>query len=299
MNIKQFKYVLELADTKSFGRAAENLNISQPSLSQYIKNIEKGLGVELFDRSGGGVRLTDAGRIYIEAGKKILALEREMYSDFADLSEHKTGTVTVGTSPYRSATLMPEATCKFHEKYPDMCVVVEEMTTDELLLAVERGDFDFALTVSPVDERKFDIEFLREEALVLAVPKSFEPLSLEKSDSSSAEIDVRCIDGKKFVTIGENQPMQKALGNICLDFGINVKSAAVVKSLEAQFAMVQSGVGMALVPEGIKKLSSNDNVVFYKFKQKLPKREVVAVFKKGKAPNAPTKDLIKTIKEIK
>ena len=75
MNTKQLKYGLVLARDGSFSRAANTLNITQPSLSQYIRKIEKELGTELFDRANGDVRLTDAGRVYLEAGRQILDLE--------------------------------------------------------------------------------------------------------------------------------------------------------------------------------------------------------------------------------
>lgn len=66
MNLKQYKYVLTLANEGLFFRAAEELEIKQPSLSQFIKKVEKEIGTELFDRSGGDVRLTDAGYAYID-----------------------------------------------------------------------------------------------------------------------------------------------------------------------------------------------------------------------------------------
>ena len=103
MNIKQYKYVITLAKESSFSKAADVLNITQPSLSQYIKKIEKGIGLELFDRTNGDVRLTDAGRVYIEAGRKILDLEHQMEVSFSDLAAHKTGSLIIGAAPYRAA----------------------------------------------------------------------------------------------------------------------------------------------------------------------------------------------------
>ncbi len=86
MNTKQLKYVLTLVREGTFSRAAEVLNITQPSLSQYIKKIEKEIGLELFDRANGDIRLTDAGRVYVEAGRKILDLEHQMENSFTDLA---------------------------------------------------------------------------------------------------------------------------------------------------------------------------------------------------------------------
>ena len=82
MNARQFRYILVLAAEGSFSKAAKVLNISQPSLSQYVKKIEKQCGLSLFERTNNEVRLTDAGRVYIEAGRKILDIEHQMEGQF-------------------------------------------------------------------------------------------------------------------------------------------------------------------------------------------------------------------------
>lgn len=107
MNTKQFQYVLALAQEGSFSKAADTLNITQPSLSQYIKKIEKQIGLVLFDRTNGDVRLTDAGKVYIETGRKILDLEHRMENSFTDLSNYKTGSLIIGAAPYRAASMLP------------------------------------------------------------------------------------------------------------------------------------------------------------------------------------------------
>ena len=86
MNEKHFLYVRTLAEERSFSRAAEALGISQPSLSQSIRKIEQDAGTELFDRSGAEIRLTDAGRVYLESAQQILDIERRMKSAFADFA---------------------------------------------------------------------------------------------------------------------------------------------------------------------------------------------------------------------
>lgn len=298
MNLKQFKYVLVLANTGSFGKAADELNISQPSLSQYIKKIEQQVGVELFDRTGTGVRLTDAGRVYVDAGKKILDLEHQMQTEFLDLMEHKSGSVIVGTSPYRSAGMMPVAIKRFREQYPGVHVVVEEMTTSELLEDAERGEFDLCLTVSPVDDKIFCSEKIAEEELVLAVPKGYCSFETENmADRKYPAIDAGQIDGQAFVMITENQVMQKALVGLIDEYGLKLRKAAVVKSLEAQIAMVRAGVGLALVPTGIERFCSSEEVDFYSLKQDLPRREVVAMWRKDKKLNQVTRALVDVMKE--
>ncbi len=299
MNAKQFKYVLTLARLGSFAKAADSLNISQPSLSQYVKKIEQQLGVELFDRTGGILRLTNAGRIYIDAGQKILDLERQMYGQFNDLVEYKTGSIIVGTSPYRSAAMMPTVVKQFQEQYPGMHIVVEEMTSQELIDNAAHGQFDLCLTMLPLDERKFCYEKITEEELILVVPSSYQSLPAQQwNDRKYPAIDASVINHQPLVMITENQWMQQALEQMAKDYQLSFRKATIVKSLEAQIAMVRAGVGMALLPSGVERFCTPNEVTCYSFVQQLPKREVVVMWQKERYLNQAMQHLIDTMKKI-
>lgn len=301
MNMKQFRYVLVLTDVGSFSRAADELNISQPSLSQYVKKIESQLGVELFDRANGNVRLTDAGKVYIEAGRKILDLENQMQQQFIDIGEHKIGSITVGTTPFRSVTMMPQILAKFKEQYPGIHVVIDERGTSELKEAGEKGEFDIAVLTLPVDEKKFDYELIMEEEIVLAVPKAWslnnEILNYKQEDSKHKYpvIDFKLFNNQEFVMLTESQIMQRTLDDLCAECGVVARTAAVVKSLKAQIEMVRKGVGVALVPTGVCR-EEDDKVSYYLLKQELPSRKVVAVYRKNQYLSTPVKDLIQVMK---
>lgn len=303
MNMKQFRYVLVLADTGSFSRAADELNISQPSLSQYVKKIETQLGVELFDRANGNVRLTDAGKVYIDAGRKILDLENQMQQRFMDLTEHRTGSIVVGTTPFRSVTMMPNILAKFKELYPGIHVVIDERGTSELKEAGEKGEFDISVLTLPVDEKKFDYELIMEEEIVLAVPKMWTlndtliDYAKEKDGRRFSAIDFGLLHNQAFVILTETQIMQRALEDLRVECNIDIRAAAVVKSLEAQIEMVRKGVGIALVPTGVCR-EEDDRVCYYSLIQDLPRRKVVAVYRKGQYLSSPVKDLIEVMKSL-
>ena len=303
MNMKQFRYVLVLADTGSFSRAAEELNISQPSLSQYVKKIESQLGVELFNRSNGNVRLTDAGKVYIDAGKKILDLENQMQNKFIDLAEHKVGSVVVGTTPFRSVTMMPTVLAKFKEIYPGIHVIIDERGTGELKEAGEKGEFDLFVLTLPVDEKKFDYELIMEEEIVIAVPRYgkvnevLKKHAVTKSECHYEAIDFSILNDQEFVMITDSQVMQHRLNDLCADCGVNPKTAAIVKSLETQIEMVRKGIGIALVPTGVCK-EEDSSINYYSLLQDIPRRKVVAVYRKNQYLSSVEKDLIQLMKSL-
>ena len=299
MNTKQLKYVLILAQEGSFSRAADVLNITQPSLSQYIKKIEREVGLELFHRTNGDVRLTDAGRAYIDAGKKILDLEHQMEVQFSDLASHKTGSLIIGAAPYRAAGMLPAVARAFQTLHPGMHLVVREGTTAELADGLAHGEYDLALTLLPADGRIFAWEKVVEEELVLAAPASWPALPAAAAPGRRyPAVDAAVLDGQSLVTLTDAQYMHRQLENLTAEYRLSVRTAAVVKSLEAQIAMVRAGVGMALAPSGIERFCGPGEVVFYSFVQDLPKREVAVLWRKDRRLSKAAEELKAVIRSI-
>ena len=299
MNTKQLTYVLTLAHEGSFSKAADVLNITQPSLSQYIKKIEKQIGISLFDRTNGDVRLTDAGRVYIEAGRRILSIEHQMENSFTDLQSYKTGSLIIGAAPYRAASMLPTIAHSFQSLHPGMHLVVREGTTAELVEGMEHGEYDLALTLLPIDGRLFTWEKVMEEELVLAVPSNFPHIPTTTVPGKKyGAIKVEELDRKPLVMLTETQYMQKQLNNLVIDYKITVHPAAIVKSLEAQIEFVKAGVGMALVPSGIERFCIDSFVTFYSFIPELPKREVVVMWMKDRKLSKVAEELVSVIHSI-
>ena len=299
MNTKQFQYVLTLAHEGSFSKAADLLNITQPSLSQYVKKIEKEIGTELFARTNGDVRITDAGRIYIEAGRRILDIEHQMENAFNDIAECKTGSLIIGTSPFRSASMMPVVAGKFKELHPNMYLVIREKTTAELLDGMEKGEFDLAITMLPVDGKRFSHEELPEEEIILAVPAKWGKFdAAECSGRKYPAVSTAVLRERPLVMLTETQYMQKQLDDLLYDGESGAVPAVVVKSLEAQIEMVKAGVGMAVVPSGIERFCRDGSVTFYSFSDRLLNRKPAVIWRKSVKLSETARELISVIKTI-
>ncbi len=299
MNTKQLKYVLTLAREGSFSKAADTLNITQPSLSQYIKKIENEIGQPLFDRSNGDVRITEAGKVYIGAGQKILDIEHQMENSLTDLASHKTGSLIIGAAPYRAVSMMPVIASAFQKLHPGMHLIVREGITSELAEGMEHGEYDLAVTLLPVDGRLFRWEKIMEEELILAVPAGYPQFPAVKTDDRMfPAVGTGVLDGQPLVMLTGAQYMQKQLDNLCLDKKISVRPAAVVKSLEAQIEFVKAGIGMALVPGGIGRFCKDGSVVFYSFTDRLPRREVVLMWRKDMKMSKVAEELKEVILSI-
>lgn len=297
MNMKQFKYIQVLASVGSFSKASDLLNIKQPTLSQCIKKIEQEIGAELFDRAGGNVSLTDAGRIYIQIGRQMLELEHKLESQLNDIAEYKTGTISVGISAHRSVALMPGIVKSFKEMYPGIVLHIEERKRYEILDAAEHGEFDLCLTTLPVDLQLFSYETAFIEENVLVVPESTELTGVEMPDRKFKAVSVSQIDYSKFAVLNEEHPMQYELKRLCEKHHLHLTPTVVCTSLEALIEMVKMGMGYAFIPSCMAK--PTEGLRFYSLIEETDQREIVVMYRKKQYLSEPVLQLKELFKQIR
>ena len=275
MNLKQFRYVLTLADEGSFSRAAEILNIKQPSLSQYVKKVEKEVCMELFDRSGGDVRLTDAGRAYIDIGRKMLDLEHQLEGRFSDLAAYKSGTISIGISAHRSVALIPPIVASFKSLYPGITLRIVEKRRAELLDSAEHGDFDLVITTLPVNTDLFKYEVVFIEENVVATKEELK--AAEDENRRFPVIVASTLNQMPFAMLNEDHLMQRELEDLIKTKDLKLKKEVECTSLEALVEMVKIGIGAAFIPAC---LAKDPSLHYYSIKEAVPKREIAVMYRK-------------------
>lgn len=167
------KYVYEVYKERSFTKAAQNLYISQPSLSARIKKIEEIIGEPLFDRSTTPLQLTEVGKVYIEAAEEITQIEQRVENYINDLAGLKTGNLAVGASTLFAAYVVPSLITQFNQKFPDVHIQLIEGNTAELEEMLGRNALDFVIDNYHYDSILYNKELYCEENILLAVPKHF------------------------------------------------------------------------------------------------------------------------------
>ncbi|RLU87585.1 transcriptional regulator CynR [Streptomyces griseocarneus] len=145
LELRHLRYLLAVAEHGNFTRAAEDLHISQPTLSQQVKQLERTLGVQLLDRSGRAVRLTDAGEAYADHARRALrdlaAGERAVH-DVRDLSR---GQLRLAVTPTFTAYLVGPLAAALHARHPGIALTVAEMTQDRIETALLADDLDLGI----------------------------------------------------------------------------------------------------------------------------------------------------------
>ena len=167
------KYVYEVYKERSFTKAAQNLYISQPSLSARIKKIEEIIGEPLFDRSTTPLQLTEVGKVYIEAAEEITQIEQRVENYINDLAGLKTGNLAVGASTLFAAYVVPSLITQFNQKFPDVHIQLIEGNTAELEEMLGSNALDFVIDNYHYDSILYNKELYCEENILRAVPKHF------------------------------------------------------------------------------------------------------------------------------
>ncbi|MFJ4188424.1 transcriptional regulator CynR [Kitasatospora sp. NPDC089509] len=145
LELRHLRYLLAVAEHGNFTRAAEELHISQPTLSQQIKQLERTVGVQLLDRTGRTVRLTDAGAVYTEHARRALrelASAERAVQDVQDLSR---GHLRLGVTPTFTAYLIGPLTAELHRRHPGVGLTLTELPQERIEAALLADDLDLGI----------------------------------------------------------------------------------------------------------------------------------------------------------
>src|SRR5882757_3169791 len=171
MELHQLRYAVAVADTGNFTRAAERSNVSQPSLSQQIINLEREVGHKLFHRLGRRAVLTEAGAVFLERARRILF---EIENASKELSDHPAldRRITIGALPTVAPYLLVPLVARCRTEHSNLTIHVREDFRSDLVRAVIEGDLDLAIVAQPVKDHRLSIEPLMTEPLLLIVGKN-------------------------------------------------------------------------------------------------------------------------------
>lgn len=297
MNTKQFEYAIVLANEGSFSKAAEKLGITQPSLSQYIKKLENDVGAELFKRNGQRVQPTEAGETFLKSAIRINKLQREMMMEISELQGGFTGTIKIGISPFRCAGMMPKVLLEFSKKYPGIKVILYEKTVAQLIDNMAREEYDICILPEKIESAAFECIEITEENFYLVLPVALTKKAVlpVPQNGKIPEINMKDIEGADFVSLFENQLVDRELTRLCELEGVKVNVITRCVNIETMYSLAVNGVGGALVPEAVIDSRKKD-IRIYKAKNST-KRKIYAVIEKSSYHSKPLIDLIEIMKE--
>lgn len=291
------KYIYEVYKEKSFSKAAQNLYISQPSLSARVKKIEDQIGVPLFDRSTSPLKLTEIGEIYIEAAKEIFEIEQRVENHINQLTTLKTGHLSVGASNLFAAYVMPQLITQFQQRFPDIRIRITEGNTTQLESMLSNNYLDFVVDNYRYDNIMYNKELYCTENILLAVPKHFsihEQLTdyqLSYNDiknksylsESSPAVPLCRFSKLPFIMLAPGNDTRLRGDKLCREAGFHPNIILEFNQQSTSYMAASTQLGATFISDIlVSQLPSFENLVYYKLAGEPARREVYFYYKNHK-----------------
>jgi LysR family transcriptional regulator, hydrogen peroxide-inducible genes activator len=276
MNLKDLKYLVALADTGHFGKAAERTFVSQPTLSAQLKKLEEFLGVKLVERQPKNVQLTEVGkqivvraRRMLDEGDEIIALARSNTDPFA-------GKLKMALIPTIGPYLLPRVMQKIRKAAPQLGLMLYEYQTEELLKRLRDGEIDLGIVALPVLQDGLETRTLYEEAFTVALP-NHHPLAAKTT------IKVSDLKGQTLLLLEDGHCLRDQALEVCSRVDVREAEDFRATSLETLRQMVVAGLGVTLLPELAVEspFGSQRGLTIRQFSKPAPSRTVGAVWRKS------------------
>jgi DNA-binding transcriptional LysR family regulator len=249
LELRHLRYFLAVARELHFGRAARRLGIAQPPLSQQIASLEILLGAALFDRSSKQVRLTAAGRALLDEADRILSLTERLPAVISAATSGRSGVLTVGFSASASLGLIPPLFREFRRRFPAVEILLREGAGVDQLADVEAGALDVAVIRGPIDRPSLDVQTLRREAMMLALPADH-PLG------AKARVKWSELADHDFVMFPRRSApvLYDAIIAQCSRAGFSPRGVHEASAWSTVAALIAAGTGLGFVPESMSRV---------------------------------------------
>jgi LysR family transcriptional regulator, hydrogen peroxide-inducible genes activator len=268
ISLKQLRYFEAVARVRHFGKAAEQCSVTQPALSMQIQELEKTLGVQLMERSRGGVMLTEVGRDVARRATRILAETR----DIVDLARRQgnilSGPLHLGVIPSVAPYVLPALLPLVRERFPDLDLHLRETQTQHLVTELLDGGLDLLLLALPIENPEVETIKLFNDRFLLAMPKSRRLPNRIRATPDLLQHD-------RMLLLEEGHCLRDQALSFCNLRRVDNIDTFGASNLSTIVQMVANGLGMTLLPElSIKLECRQDDIRLMRFADPQPRRIV-------------------------
>jgi LysR family transcriptional regulator, hydrogen peroxide-inducible genes activator len=281
LKLKDLRYLVAVADTRHFGRAAAKCFVSQPTLSAQLRKLEDYLGVQLIERRPRKVTLTEAGediaaraRTMLESGDAIVNLARTRRDPLV-------GQLRVALLPTIGPYLLPRIALKIRKALPRLELMLYEYRTEPLLERLQQGEIDVGILALPVHSEGLATRELYQEPFVAALPAGHRL-------TTKGRLRTDDLRGETLLLLDDGHCLRDQALAVCSRSGAQEKQDFRATSIETLRQMVAAGVGVTLLPElaSVGSYGSTRGVTVLPFAKPVPTRTIGAIWRKSTARTA-------------
>lgn len=256
MDLRQLRHFLAVANSRSFSRAAEQLNIAQPPLSRTIRHLEGEVGGALFDRSARPLALTPLGLLLHEQARQVLARMEDMQAMMKTAAAMERRRFTIGFVASTIYARLPELIRAFRQRAPEVELTLVESTTLDQISALKEGRIDVGFGRIRFEDPAIKRTVLRNERLAVALPRGHVlacqdlPLTLQQVADEPQILYPRA----------PRPSYADQVISLFRDYGLEPTIAHEARELQIAIGLVAAEEGLAIIPESISRSRSHDVV---------------------------------------
>ena len=284
MLLRHIRYFLAVAEHRNFTRAAEALHVSQPTLSQQIRQLEDTLNVQLLDRSGRTIQLTDAGAAYVRYAQRALQDLEAGKRAIHDVRELSRGSLRLAMTPTFTAYLIGPLLEKYNRRYPNITLNILEMPQDRMETLLTEDALDVGIAFNDTHSPDIETQVLFVEALAMVVGKSH-PYAQKRT-----ALTLREFEGEALVLLNEEFATRHYIDRYCRQHGAAPRITMEVNSISAVIELVQRSTLATLLPAAIAR--EHSELCLVDLVPALPQRSAALLLRKGAYRSAATRAFI-------
>lgn len=286
MNLRDLKYIVEVAREKNFARASQKVFVSQPALSMQIKKLEDNLGVNIFERDKQNFLVTPVGAEIIKKAEIILRESEEIKNIAKNSKDPNRGEIKIGAFPTVASYFLPNFVKNIRKKFPQLKTYLLEAKSDELIEKLKSGEIDCALLAMPINNENLIGEKIFSEKFVLATYKGH-PLAKKN------KIQIKELKNQELMLLEDGHCLRDQALEICSAVRAYENTDFKATSLETLRQMVANGTGITLMPEIA--IRSDDKISYVKIFN-APFRTIGIYYRKSSVRKNLIKEIIKLTK---
>jgi DNA-binding transcriptional LysR family regulator len=253
VTLKQIQAFVAVADLGRFNLAAARLGLTQSAVSILIKQLECELRHRLFDRNTRMVSLTRAARDFLPQARKVLDDLEIAIDDIRDLNSLRRGNVTVAAAIVLAATVVPPAIARYARRHPDIAVTLRDMPEEEIVPALKRNEVDLGVGTLSGDDAEIETTPLDRDRLTLVCRADHPFAALEA-------VPWRELSGESLIGLAKDNPLRGMVDRVLAVVGAEVRMRHEVRYSTTAISMIAEGLGVAILPENSRQLTTAVNV---------------------------------------
>lgn len=283
MLLRHLNYFIAVAEQGSFTRAAATLHVSQPALSQQIRQLEEALGVLLFDRSGRHTRLTDAGTVWLTYARRALQELAEGQRALHDVEDLQRGSLRIAMMPTFTSYFMGPLVASFYQRYPNITLDLQEMAQEQMEALLLNNELDIGIAFEGSDSRDIVSQPLLSETLALVVGRRH-PLAM------ADRVKLAALSEESMILLSRAYATRQQIDRYCRQRDIHPKVKMEANSISAVLAVVERTLLATLLPASI--VLGRDDLTAIELTPALLERSACLLQRKGARQSAAAREFI-------